>query len=93
MTSGRIYKKPMSKDDAIEELKRCAGTQFDPVLVDKFIEILSNGQWVLENNTKKMTIQSEKEEKKILQRIVAASEEFLQSAAQNLITRRLLMIS
>ncbi len=53
MTSGRVYKKPMSKEDAIDELKRCAGTQFDPALVDKAIEILSNGQWVLENNTKK----------------------------------------
>jgi diguanylate cyclase (GGDEF)-like protein/PAS domain S-box-containing protein len=42
MTSGRIYKKAMSKNDAIKELKRCAGTQFDPVLVDKFIEIISN---------------------------------------------------
>ena len=41
MTGGRIYKLPVSKDDAIEELKRCAGTQFDPVLVDKFIEILA----------------------------------------------------
>ena len=42
MTSERIYKKAMSKDAAIEELKRCAGTQFDPVLVNKFIEIISN---------------------------------------------------
>jgi len=53
MTSGRVYKLPMSKDEAINELKRCAGTQFDPALVDKAIEILANGQWVLENNTKK----------------------------------------
>jgi len=43
MTSKRSYKKAMSKDEAIEEFKRCAGTQFDPVLVEKFIEILSNG--------------------------------------------------
>ncbi|MCX6383547.1 MAG: HD domain-containing protein, partial [Actinobacteria bacterium] len=42
MTSERIYKKTMSKDAVIEELKRCAGTQFDPVLVNKFIEIISN---------------------------------------------------
>jgi diguanylate cyclase (GGDEF)-like protein/PAS domain S-box-containing protein len=41
MTSGRTYKKPISKDEAIEELKRCAGTQFDPILVNKFIEIIS----------------------------------------------------
>jgi PAS domain S-box/diguanylate cyclase (GGDEF) domain len=42
MTSGRIYEKSKSKDDAIKELKRCAGSQFDPALVDKFIEIISN---------------------------------------------------
>ena len=42
MTSERIYKKTMSKKGAIKELKRCAGIQFDPALVKKFIEILSN---------------------------------------------------
>ena len=41
MTSKRSYKKVMSKDYAIKELKRCAGTQFDRVLVEKFIEIIS----------------------------------------------------
>jgi HD-GYP domain-containing protein (c-di-GMP phosphodiesterase class II) len=44
MTNARIYKKAMSQDNAIEELKRCAGTQFDPVLVNKFVEIITNGQ-------------------------------------------------
>jgi diguanylate cyclase (GGDEF)-like protein/PAS domain S-box-containing protein len=42
MTSKRLYKKTMSKEASLKELKRCSGTQFDPVLVDKFIEILSN---------------------------------------------------
>jgi HD-GYP domain-containing protein (c-di-GMP phosphodiesterase class II) len=42
MTRGRIYKKVMSKDDAITELKKYSGTQFDPVLVDKFTEIISS---------------------------------------------------
>jgi diguanylate cyclase (GGDEF)-like protein/PAS domain S-box-containing protein len=42
MTSGRSYKPAMIKDDAIAELKRCAGGQFDPALVDKFINILQN---------------------------------------------------
>jgi len=41
MISGRSYKKPMSSKDAIAELRRCSGTQFDPMLVEKFIEILS----------------------------------------------------
>jgi len=42
MTNKRPYNEPISKYDAIKELKRCAGSQFDPVLVDKFIEILPN---------------------------------------------------
>ncbi|MHB1443324.1 MAG: bifunctional diguanylate cyclase/phosphohydrolase [Candidatus Humimicrobiaceae bacterium] len=40
MTSGRIYKNSIGKTEAIEELKRCAGTQFDPILVNKFLELL-----------------------------------------------------
>ncbi len=40
MTNGRPYKEPMSKDEIISELRNCAGTQFDPYLVDVFVEIL-----------------------------------------------------
>ena len=39
---GRPYKKSLSKKEAIEELKRYSGTQFDPRLVEKFIEIEKN---------------------------------------------------
>ncbi|EKY28333.1 HD domain protein [Clostridium celatum DSM 1785] len=41
MTSSRPYNIRKSYDEALEELKRCKGLQFDPELVDKFIEILS----------------------------------------------------
>jgi len=41
MTSKRSYKTAMSGEDAVRELKRCAGTQFDPVLVEKFIAVLA----------------------------------------------------
>ena len=41
MTHERPYKKAVSKKEALEELKRCAGTQFDPKLVKTFIQILS----------------------------------------------------
>lgn len=39
MTSSRPYRGPLSYKQAIEELKRCAGTQFDPKLVEAFIPI------------------------------------------------------
>ena len=40
MTYGRSYKKAVSSQQAIKELKQCARKQFDPQLVSKFIEIM-----------------------------------------------------
>ncbi len=37
MTNGRPYKKAMSQEEVVAEIKRCAGTQFDPELVDIFL--------------------------------------------------------
>ena len=42
MTSKRPYKKPMTKESAISELIRCSGTQFDPFLVNIFINSVLN---------------------------------------------------
>lgn len=39
MTSDRPYRKAKSKEEAISELKRCSGSQFDPVLVKAFISL------------------------------------------------------
>lgn len=41
MTSERPYNKAIPKEEALKEIKRCAGTQFDPYLVDKFLEVMS----------------------------------------------------
>jgi HD-GYP domain-containing protein (c-di-GMP phosphodiesterase class II) len=36
MTSDRPYQRSLDHDDALAELRRCAGTQFDPDVVDAF---------------------------------------------------------
>ncbi|MDY6827018.1 MAG: diguanylate cyclase [Bacillota bacterium] len=41
MTNDRPYRRAMSKEEAIEELKRNSGTQFDPNLVEKFLRIIN----------------------------------------------------
>ena len=40
MTNDRIYRKALSKKQAIKELKLNSGTQFDPILVEKFLKII-----------------------------------------------------
>jgi diguanylate cyclase (GGDEF)-like protein len=40
MTSERVYRKPFSEREALEELERCAGSQFDPAIVEAFSEEL-----------------------------------------------------
>jgi putative nucleotidyltransferase with HDIG domain len=39
MTSDRPYRSAMSIADALGEIKRCAGTQFDPAVVEAFLKI------------------------------------------------------
>ncbi len=40
MTHDRPYKKAISKEEAVAELKRCSGSQFDPEVVEMFIKII-----------------------------------------------------
>jgi diguanylate cyclase (GGDEF)-like protein len=40
MTSERVYRDPFSPGEALEELERCSGSQFDPAIVDAFAEEL-----------------------------------------------------
>ena len=49
MTTNRPYRKKRSAEEALQELKRCSGTQFDPIIVSAFLlafekgNILTNG--------------------------------------------------
>lgn len=43
MIDRRVYKEPMPTDRARAELQRCAGTQFDPSIVEAFLRVLDRG--------------------------------------------------
>ncbi|MEI9477461.1 MAG: HD domain-containing phosphohydrolase [Deltaproteobacteria bacterium] len=44
MTTDRPYRKAKGKEVAIEELKKCSGTQFDKGVVEAFIRAYQNGE-------------------------------------------------
>ncbi len=46
LRSTRVYKKAWSEEDVLNELRACAGTQFDPELIDIFFEVYDRLQTV-----------------------------------------------
>ena len=42
MTSKRSYRDPIPLTDVVEEFKKCSGTQFDPNIVNTFLDIINN---------------------------------------------------
>jgi HD-GYP domain-containing protein (c-di-GMP phosphodiesterase class II) len=51
MTSNRSYRGARSLEEAVAELRKCSGMQFDPVLVDAFIAALSQEHWEAETES------------------------------------------
>jgi response regulator RpfG family c-di-GMP phosphodiesterase len=47
MTSDRPYRPGLSMDDALAEIVRCSGTQFDPRVVEAFVAAVEGGRFVL----------------------------------------------
>jgi HD-GYP domain-containing protein (c-di-GMP phosphodiesterase class II) len=39
MTTDRVYKKGMTREEAFEELLRCRGTMYHPKIVDVFLAL------------------------------------------------------
>jgi HD-GYP domain-containing protein (c-di-GMP phosphodiesterase class II) len=56
MLSERPYRRAMTREEALEELSRCSGSQFDPTVVEKFAEIVMRpsgaAQPALESSTR-----------------------------------------
>ncbi len=50
MTSDRPYRHALSRDAARQELKRCAGTQFDLEYVERFLRLLDKHPWLDEGS-------------------------------------------
>ena len=47
ITDERVYRSARSHDDAIAEIRACSGTDFDPNLVDVFLELIEEDQRAL----------------------------------------------
>lgn len=42
LVSDRVYRKGCSKEDAVKEILRCSGTQFDPMVVEAFSKVVQS---------------------------------------------------
>lgn len=66
MTSKRNYRRNMSMEEAVAELKRCAGTQFDTLCVDVFgeaiVDFIATGDAFSQEYLEKFTFKQEQKE-------------------------------
>ena len=64
MTSNRVYRRRLSDDIVMEELRKGKGSKWDPELVDIFLELIKEGaleqQWMLEEEMASPIFDSEK---------------------------------
>ncbi|MDH3454537.1 MAG: response regulator [Desulfuromonadales bacterium] len=54
MTSQRSYRIDLARAEAIDELRSCTGSQFDPEVVEHFIEILEEDTTLARNSMKEL---------------------------------------
>lgn len=72
MTSNRVYRKQLDLDYVLEELKRCKGSQFDPVMAEALIKMLEEKRLVPSTVEKN---DNESELSKIWTRVMQKDEE------------------
>jgi len=58
MVSPRVYSNGRSVDYALEELKHCAGRQFDPDIVEVFLRMMDSGEIVHQAATEELVLTS-----------------------------------
>jgi len=44
MRTPRTYRDVVSQEDAVNEIKRCSGSQFDPDIVESFTDMIINNE-------------------------------------------------
>ncbi|MBN2097107.1 MAG: response regulator, partial [Candidatus Omnitrophica bacterium] len=54
MTSDRPYRRAINPIEALSELERCSGSQFDPKIVETFVQILKREKSLLLNNKREV---------------------------------------
>lgn len=58
MVSPSAYRQPLSINEAFEELRQCSGSQFDPELTERFINVISSRQHVHDAVSQKISRES-----------------------------------
>jgi HD-GYP domain-containing protein (c-di-GMP phosphodiesterase class II) len=56
MTSDRPYRPGLSIDDALAEIVRCSGTQFDPEVVTAMLAAVNGGRFTLVGRSELMAV-------------------------------------
>jgi diguanylate cyclase (GGDEF)-like protein len=83
MTSNRIYRRHLSKEEVFDEIKRCSGTQFDPDIAKVFLNYLETApDWVIREDN---DIQDEtlgEASNRLLQRIMVDSHKQSQKMSE-----------
>jgi diguanylate cyclase (GGDEF)-like protein/PAS domain S-box-containing protein len=91
MVSHRPYRRARSYEEAFKELRRCAGTQFDPGLVEHFIDVVSardeSRRKVKEPVSNSMRLDIGREVEKIFVAVNTSSFAALSVSAEHLATQ------